>query len=237
MYIKGIKTRKFKIGEDLISFILEYSKEDIVENSILAVTSKIVSLSERRTASSSLKKKVLVQTEADHFLGEIGYGCFLTIKEGLLIPSAGIDESNSETGDYILYPENPFSSAERICRKLKEELKVKNFGVILTDSHTLPLRRGVVGVTLSYAGFKGVHSMVGENDLYERELQMTSVNRVDALSASATLLMGEGAESKPLALIEGANVEFVEQVNLLELKMPIDEDLYKPLYESLLKKQ
>jgi dihydrofolate synthase / folylpolyglutamate synthase len=32
--------------------------------------------------------------------------------------------------------------------------------VILTDSHTTPLRKGVLGVALSYAGFEGVNDFV-----------------------------------------------------------------------------
>lgn len=237
MEVKAIKTRKFKRGESLIKFIIESCSKRIEEKTILAVTSKIVSLAESRTLPMSLDKEILVKKESDYFLGEIGYGCFLTIKEGLLIPSAGIDESNSEDGNYILYPEDPFKSAKELCDALKKELGLKDLGIILTDSHTLPLRRGVVGITLAYAGFSGVWSMVGEKDLYGRELQMTSVNKVDALSSTATLMMGEGGESKPLALITGAEVDFIDNIDPFELKIPMDEDLYGPLYRPLLEEE
>jgi len=52
-----------------------------------------------------------------------------------------IDESNSETDQYILYPENPFVSAENLWQGLRKHWGVEKFGVILTDSHTTPLRR------------------------------------------------------------------------------------------------
>ena len=106
--VQPVRTRVFRTGEDLADFIVEQVPSQCVrERMVLAVTSKIVSLSENRLVpQNEIGKAELVKRDADVFLGEIGYGCFLTIKEGLMIPSAGIDESNSENGHYILFPEN-----------------------------------------------------------------------------------------------------------------------------------
>jgi len=234
MHIKALKTDVFVKNENLFNFIIKHAKDEIKEKTVLAVTSKIVSLSEGRLAPVSLNKKSLVQKEADLFLGEIGYGCFLTIKEGLLIASAGIDESNSPEAEYILYPLHPQKTCEILCNRIKKSLNVKNFGLVFTDSKTVPLRRGVVGAGLAYAGFKGVKDMQGQKDLFGRQLQMTSVNNVDALSASATLLMGEGRESRPLAIINNAPVQFCSANRPEELKIPFNDDLYRPLLEKSL---
>jgi F420-0:gamma-glutamyl ligase len=236
MQIEAIKTEIFKVNDSLLEFIIKNTNGLIKENNILAVTSKIVSLSENRLVSSSLDKKTLVTKEADHYLGEIGYGCHLTIKEGLLIASAGIDESNSASGDFILFPEHPQKTCEILCNNIKKSLKLKNFGLIFTDSKTIPLRRGVVGACLSYAGFEGVKNMVGSKDLFGRSLKMTSINAADSVATAATFLMGEGAESCPLALIKDAPVVFKNKTNPKELKIPLEEDLYAPLLKDRLTK-
>ena len=158
------------------------------------------------------------------------HGVSLTIKHGLLIPSAGIDESNSENGDYILYPKDPFASARRLCQAIKEKLKLKNFGIILTDSHTHPLRRGVTGIALAYDGFFPWKNLIGEPDLYGRKMKMTSVNVVDSLAVAAVFVMGEAAEQQPLALIETNDVVFTDKAPQPEdIRIPLEEDLYGPL--------
>ena len=202
---------------------------------ILAITSKIVSLAEGRIENHDLlSKEALVRREADQFLGDIGYGCYLTIKEGLLIPSAGIDESNSANGDYILYPADPFASAARIWQKLREAWRVNDLGIILTDSHTMPLRRGVTGICLSHWGFHAVKYLIGTQDLFGRELRMTQMNLVDGLSAAAVMMMGEGQERQPLAILNHAKVEFCEVTDPAELQIPLEEDLYFPLLKPWL---
>ncbi|MEC9283640.1 MAG: coenzyme F420-0:L-glutamate ligase, partial [Bdellovibrionota bacterium] len=184
---KPIKTQIFEKNMDLHSFIEKSLKDENLEGKILAVTSKVVSLAEGRLVTkNSISKDDLVVKESDHYLGKIAYDCHLTIKEGLLIASAGIDESNSQEDHYILFPEDPFQSAKAIYEKLKLTRGLKEFGVILTDSHTTALRRGVVGAALAYYGFSGVKNKIGSKDLFGRELQMTSMNLADSIATAAT---------------------------------------------------
>jgi len=230
---KPIKTNIFRKGQSISDFIVDNIENNLVHNSmILAVTSKIVSLSEGRLVSKeSISKAALIESEADHNFGEVGYGCYLTIKHGLFIPSAGIDESNSENGDYILYPKDPFASARNIWLELRSRWKINNLGIVITDSHTTPLRRGVTGISLAHWGFRGVRSMIGTPDLFGRELQMTSINVADGLAAGATLFMGEGGECQPLAYIGNADVTFVDEVDPQEVCMPLLDDLYFPFFK------
>lgn len=101
-------------------------RKEFKEGSILAVTSKIVSLSEGcRVSKETISKEALVRKESDHYLGEIGYGSYLTIKHGLMIPSAGIDESNSEGDHYITFPKNPFYRPRKSALKLRKNLNLK----------------------------------------------------------------------------------------------------------------
>ena len=236
MEIKAIHTPLFSQDMDLANFIIENTASSLKEKSVLAITSKIISVAEGRFISKEkINKKTLIQRECEHYLGEINHGCHLTIQHGLLIPSAGIDESNSQNSSYILYPKDPFSSAEKLRTVLKKKLSLKKLALIITDSRTLPLRKGVIGVALAYSGFKAIKSLIGEKDLFGRPLKMTRINKVDALAAAAVLLMGEGAEQCPLALIHKAPLSFTDKTYPFELKISMEEDLYSPLYQDYLK--
>ncbi len=233
--VSAIPTRIFEVGESLEDFVAEHVDASLIrEGMILAVTSKIVSLAESRLVDKSqISKHALVDQEADHNLGEIGYGCFLTIKEGLLIPSAGIDESNSKTDQYILYPEYPFQSAQILWQRLRTRWGLESLGILLTDSHTTPLRRGVTGISLAHWGFHGLRNCIDKPDLFGRNLKMTTVNLADGLATAATLMMGEANEARPVAVIyfedNTNNIQFSEYIDSSELRMPLEEDLYYPL--------
>jgi putative folate metabolism gamma-glutamate ligase len=233
--VTPITTRIFRLGENIETFLMEHLPP-LQNGDIIAITSKIISLAEKAVvAKSSISKKELIQKEADVYLGELAYECHLTIKHGLLIPSSGIDESNSESEDYILFPKDPYLSAKNICHFLKTKFKLRNLGVLITDSHTSPLRRGVTGVCLSYAGLKGVTDFVGQPDIFGRKLKMTQINNVDALSASAVWCMGESNECSPLALIKTPAVQFVDEINPVEISINLNEDLYSPLLNAAMK--
>lgn len=237
LMISPIQTAIFHPGQNLVEFILAHiEKSQWQEGHLLAITSKIVSLAEHRLVpAGTIDKKTLIRQEADHYLGEIGHGVSLTIKAGLLLPAAGIDESNSVKGDFILYPANPYESAERIRRELTKQLGIQNLGILITDSHSGPLRHGVVGAAVSFAGFNPVRNMVGEKDLFGRELKMTKINLADSLASAAVLMMGEAAERCPLALIRNAPVQFNEYPQRSDLEVPPEEDMYLPLYKHLIK--
>jgi dihydrofolate synthase / folylpolyglutamate synthase len=236
--VEPIATAVFRAEDDLVDFIVQHlpGGAKSLRGRVLAITSKIVSLDEGCVVPrAETTKLALVKREADQFLGELAHGVSLTIKHGLFIPSAGIDESNSEDDAFITFPKDPYASAKRIHAGLKARLKLGNeFGVLITDSHTHPLRRGVTGITLSYWGFKATRKLIGQKDLFGRKLTMTYVAVADALSTAAVFMMGEAAERSPLALVSAPGIEFSSTGNPSDLAMPVKEDLYLPLYRHLL---
>ncbi len=233
MQIKAIKTRIFLETEALLPFILKYVKK-LPEKSILVVTSKIVALSEGRTVvyKSRFQKIKLIKQESDFAIKT--KITWLTIKDGMVMSSAGIDESNAK-GKLILLPKDSFQSADFIRKKLKKIFKIKKLGVLITDSRIFPLRAGIVGVSLGYAGFKGIRDYRGTNDIFGRVLKMSRTDVADSLATSAVLCMGEGKEQQPLAIITNAPIEFVEKVSKKELFIDPKEDLYLPLFEKIKK--
>ncbi len=221
----------FEEKERIISFIQEHVKQ-LKENSILVITSKIVALGEGRTAIIET-----IKTKEEYIRSESEYAvptkyAWLTIKDGVVMAAAGIDESNAN-GKLILLPKNSFLSAEKLRKSLQEIYKIKNLGILITDSRTLPLRAGVTGVALGYAGFKGIKDYRGKPDIFGRKFKVSRVDVADSLATAAVFTMGEGNERKPLAVITDSEVSFCENVNRNELRIAIEDDMYAPLFTNI----
>lgn len=230
MKITPIKTAIYRESIDLNTFIFEYVRPYLKERVVIAITSKIVSLAEGRLVPRSEISKVdLVKREADKFLGITKQGVCLTLTQGLLIPSAGIDESNSEDDSFILYPKDPYASAQRIYEGLLQRSGLKELGVILTDSRSSPLRRGVTGFSLAHWGFSPLRDLIGKEDLFGRSMKATLVNLPDSIAASAVLVMGETSEAQPLAAIDYDGLEFINGSGQDFLSVSVEEDLYASL--------
>ncbi|HWO07552.1 MAG TPA: coenzyme F420-0:L-glutamate ligase [Candidatus Paceibacterota bacterium] len=228
MQVKPIHTRIFKEGENLESFVVEHVPA-ISDATILVVTSKIVALSEKRTADVARRDEIIKQ-ESDVAI-RTKY-TWLTIKDGTVMSSAGVDESNAD-GKLVLLPKDSFAAAEALRSALVRRFGLTKFGVVITDSRVLPLRAGIVGVALGYAGIKGVRDYRGTPDIFGRILKLARTDVADSLATAAVLEMGEGAEQRPLCIIEDAPVEFVDTIDRTELHIDIEDDLYRPLFDTL----
>lgn len=242
MDIRAIKTPKVYPGNALET-ILDAALPTLKERDIVAITSKIISLCENSIIrkSDAPDKKELIHAEADAHIPDehmaSKYGIYLTIKNGLLIPTAGIDESNTEDA-YILYPRDIIASATHIWTHLKKKHRLQELGILITDSTTTPLRYGVTGIGIGWCGFQPLYSYIGQPDCFGRPLRMTKVNILDALAASAVFVMGEGAEQTPIAIISDApRIDFVAhpptEQDLRDIFIAPEDDLYAPLLTSV----
>jgi putative folate metabolism gamma-glutamate ligase len=240
MHVQAIKTHTITIADQDLNAILDRYMPPIEDNTILAITSKIVAICQGRMIPvGTVDKQELIEREADYFVppGASNYQVWLTIKAQMLIPMAGIDESNGN-GSYILWPRDPQQVANDIRAYLQRRFEHRHLGVIITDSTTTPLRWGVTGVALAHSGFRPINDYRGAPDLFGRPLCMTQVNVVDALAAAAVLVMGEGSEQTPLALIrEVPFVAFQDRNPTVEelqgLHIELDDDMYAPLLTSV----
>ncbi|MDM8335801.1 putative folate metabolism gamma-glutamate ligase [Wolbachia pipientis] len=235
MHIEEIYTHRIECGEAIEKILDRYVSELLREEVVLAITSKIISVCQRqvvhKTASS---KEELIKREADVIVDvDNPCGICLTVKDNVLIPSAGIDVSNG--GEmYILYPKDVQKTALSIWNYLKTKYCIKHLGILITDSNVTPMRRGVTGIALGWCGFEPLYSYIGKSDLYNEPLKVTQVNLLDTLATSAVLVMGEGAEQTPMAIIRNApKVRFLARPPTTEeeksIKISIEKDLYSPL--------
>ena len=239
MIIQPLRTNILTPPRDDLRRAIASSLKSLPEKSILVITSKIVSIGEGRCIPKDRypNKDVLTRREADRYLPRKfipGAWVMHTIKNNLFIPSAGIDESNAD-GYYILWPRNARRSAKELWQWLRKKYHVKDLGVIISDSHTIALRRGVLGISLAHYGFVPLRDYRDTPDLFGRLLKMSQTNIADGLTAAAVVVMGEGSEQTPLCLIKDIPwVKFVASppktrrpFSSFEIKTK--EDLYFPL--------
>lgn len=239
MIVKPIKTRLLNPPRDNLFEAIAKSLLSLSEKSIVVITSKAVSIGEGQCIPASYyqNKDELTIREADFYLPRRftpGRWCMHTIKNNLFIPSAGVDESNAN-GYYIVWPKNPAQSAKKLWHSFRKYYQVREVGIIISDSHTVPLRRGVLGVSLSHYGFVPLKDYRGTLDLFGRTLKMTQKNIADGLAAAAVLVMGEGDERTPVSVIRDVPwIEFTSRIKkskrpFSSFEVAPQEDLYTPL--------
>jgi F420-0:gamma-glutamyl ligase len=215
-----VKTRKFLPPKDNLYALLDGHLPKLKEKDLVVITSKIVAISKGRTvpAKSMAQKIRLIKKEAEGYLPDNPHG--LTIKDLALLPYAGIDRSNANN-HYVMLPKNPHQQAKKICAYLIKKHGIKNMGVIIIDSFCLPLRWGHYGISLGFYGFHPNKSYVGQNDIFNKKIIAGTSNYVDALSALAGVIMGEGNEQTPLLIIRGAQfIKFTNKDTLKEIAIP-----------------
>lgn len=242
MIVKAIKTRILVPPQDDLLACLSESIKTLKERSVVVVTSKVVSIWEGRCVpTGNVKDKdELIRKEADHYLErDVAPEALVmhTIKNNIFIPSAGIDESNAKN-HYILWPKDSKKSAKKIWEWLRSKYKLREIGVIISDSHTIPARRGAMGISLAHYGFNPLRDYRGAADLFGRELKMSQTDVADGLAAAAVLVMGEGKEGTPVAVIEdGPGIEFVAGEKKFrkgeEFELKSKYDLYWPLFSAV----
>lgn len=240
MNITIIKTHKITTSDNDLVAILDRYITDLREYSIVAITSKIVALCEGSVVQSeATEKDALIRQEADYYLPPETnqYGISLTIKNNVLIPSAGIDESNSANG-YILWPKDSQATVNAVRKHLCERYNLKHLGVAITDSKTTPLRWGTTGISLAHSGFKALNDYIGKPDIFGKPLRVTRANIADGIAAATVLMMGEGSEQTPLAVV--TDIPFVEfqdrdpsAEEIKGLTIDIDDDVYAEILRSV----
>jgi coenzyme F420-0:L-glutamate ligase/coenzyme F420-1:gamma-L-glutamate ligase len=239
-------------GDDLPEILLDALDHDgitLSDGDILVLAQKIVSKAEGRLVALSqvtpsqeacdLAIKVekdprfveLVLRESSQVLRTRPGTLIVEHRLGFVCANAGIDHSNMQGrgGDpeewFLLLPENPDASAERIRRRL-EEASRKRLGAMIIDSHGRAWRLGVVGASIGFSGMPGLVDMRGQPDLFGYHLRITEIAVADELAGAASLVMGQAAESIPAVHVRGFPYPLREG-ELHELIRPKDRDLFR----------
>ncbi len=239
MKIHAIKLAKLLPPKDDLLEKISNSKLKLKDGDVLAISAKVVSIDEGQSISAEkISKEELIRKEADlyyapKFTKQWGY--VFTLTKGVLIGSAGIDQSNGN-GYYIVWPKDPMRSATRLRTALMRKYKLKKLGVVITDSTSRPLRRGASGFALAWAGFNPVYDYRGTPDIFGRLIRVEQANIVDGLAAAAVLVMGEAGEQTPIVLLRDVPKTVWDAKPAKkgdEFVVPMERDLYAPFFKSV----
>jgi coenzyme F420-0:L-glutamate ligase/coenzyme F420-1:gamma-L-glutamate ligase len=233
-------------GDDLVALIVDALAGQgtaLADGDIVVITSKIVSKAEGRlvdlaTVSPSSRARTLAAaTDKDPRLVELILRESTAVsraRPGVLIvrhrlgftsSAAGIDHSNVAADEdlVLLLPADPDASAARLHEGL-ERATGRRLGVVVTDTHGRPFRRGNIGVAIGVAGVPALLDLRGDVDLFGHVLKVTEVPLADMVAAAAGLIAGETVERLPVVVLRG--LARPGRGLASDLVRPPDQDLY-----------
>jgi dihydrofolate synthase / folylpolyglutamate synthase len=236
MQVFAIKTDILLPPERDLIGLIKRANPPLLEGDILVIASKVVAIAEGRIVKKDeVSKDELVRSESERYIEKEatpGKVVMHAIVNGQLAVFAGIDPFGEW---YALWPEDPMKSAESICEALKAEYDLKKLGVIISDSKSTPLRRGVIGGAISFAGFNPLFDNRKRTDLTGWPSGGSQINVADAIAAAAVLVMGEGTEQTPLVIVRDAPYAHMDNVptqeNGTSYVVPLKEDIFAPFFD------
>ena len=238
-----------KKGDDLAGIIVSKAKQlgsGIKNRDLVVVGQKAVSKTEGRIIDTSdvkpsakaakIAKKTgkspqfveIVLRESSKVLRADKDAFIVRTKRGATCLNAGVDKSNVK-GDttYALLPQDPDASARRL-RKRIEQLTGKHVGVVICDTRSRPFRKGQVEESIGVAGLNPLIDYRGQKDLFGYTLRFKNVSLADELASAAELVMGQGRERSPVAIVRGLKrVKFQERATSRALVVRTEEDLFR----------
>lgn len=128
---------------------------------------------------------LLTEVQPDGFSGTI------------LVPNAGLDQSNIASGYAIGWPHDPVKSVKHLSNDL-------GVPVIISDSCVYPRRMGVTAIALTVCGIDPISDAKGQADLFGHPLTITVEATADQLAVAANGVMGNAGQSIPAAIIRHA---------------------------------
>ena len=232
-----IKTKLLQAPQDDLWVAITQSGLSLSDKDILVIASKVVAIDEGRCVPrEGTDREELTKKEAEWYVARDqvpGRAVAHALINGQLAAFAGIDP----LGDwYVLWPEDPMKSADRLCQKLKQHYGLSELGVIISDSKSTPLRRGVIGGAIAWAGFNPLFDNRKRLDLTGRPSGGSQINVADAVAAAAVLVMGEGTEQTPLVVVRSAPYAFAENIAKSEkgtsYVVPRENDIFAPFFNT-----
>jgi len=233
---------RFDVFEDLVK-LLKNNNQEIHDGDVVVISTKYVSNSQGRIIGLDkirpsmeggkigkrfhLKPEIaeIILRESDKIFGGIP-GFIITSSNDIMAPNAGIDKSNAKLGSIILYPQEPYLLAEQLKRKIFLEFQI-HVGVILVDSRLMPARIGTTGVAIACSGIDPVLDMRAQKDLDGNPLKVTFQAIADSLATIANYKMGEGGESRPIAIVRNSGAKFTgRKIEKKEMAISYDQCVY-----------
>lgn len=218
-----------RLGEIISEACAAEPNGPLMDGDVIIVTQKIVSKAEGKLVpidpDDPLSHKSIVEQEAKRIVRRRGDLIITETKHGFVCANSGIDLSNVSRGQAALLPDDSDRSARRIRDVIGERLGV-SVGVIVSDTFGRPWRKGLTDVAIGVAGIAAVHDLRGTPDSLGRVMQVTEVCVADELASTGELVMGK-TTGIPVAVIRGADPEWLRESAITEIVRPAAEDLFR----------
>ena len=248
---------RVRFGDDLGELLADAivrSGESLRDGDVVVVAQKIVSKSEGRlvrladVVPSARAVELAARVDKDPRAVEVILGesvevlrampgvLIVETRHGIILANAGADMSNIEhdveDDHLLLLPEDPDASAARLRAALEGNMPDSSrIGVVVADSVGRAWREGTVGLAIGVSGLPARLDRRGEPDLFGRELHVTEVAIADSIASAASIVMGEGAEGRPAALVRGLSFEDRSEAERAgrarDLVRPRERDLFR----------
>jgi coenzyme F420-0:L-glutamate ligase/coenzyme F420-1:gamma-L-glutamate ligase len=224
---------------------LEKQKIRLQEKDIIVITHVAVSKAEGNVVNldevipSKRAEEIAKKTEKDPSLVEVilreskeivrmrRNSIITEHNNGMVCANAGVDRSNIRgERNVVLLPKDANVSAKRIKQEIMDKVGC-NVGIIISDTHGRPLRRGEINVAIGVAGIKPIRDRRGEKDLFGYILRIKRTAIADELSSAAELVIGQTNEGIPAAIIRGYQYQSSENASANELARPKERDMFR----------
>ena len=255
--VRGISgVPRVRAGDDLGALLAKAigrSGEALRDGDVVVVAQKVVSKAEGRivrlgdVVPSPRAIELAARVDKDARAVEVILGesvevlravpgvLIVETRHGIILANAGADMSNiehdAEDDHLLLLPEDPDTSADRLRAGLEAGSGEARIGVIVADSVGRAWREGTVGLAIGVSGLPARLDRRGEPDLFGRALHVTEVGIADSIASAASIVMGEGAEGRPAALVRGLSFEDRSEAERAgragQLVRPRERDLFR----------
>ena len=233
---------------------LAASGERLADGDVLVLAQKIVSKAEGRyvvldsVTPSPHAEALAAETDKDPRLVELILSeatevvrhrkgvLVVAHRIGLVLANAGIDASNVDPlppatpgqaprPRVLMLPKDPDASCRALAAALRERTGAR-VGIVINDSLGRAWRNGTVGAALGAAGLPALLNLNGRPDLFGRPLQATQIGLADEIAATASLMMGQAGEGRPIVLVRGLPYDLGDGA-AADLVRPKDQDLFR----------
>jgi len=213
-----------KPGDDIAQLIFDAARSQKIkpaDGDVVVVSHKIISKAEgllvdiscvtpgQRARSISRRTRKdprlveLILRDSNEVLRASPQALVVRRKDGFLCLNAGVDKSNVDGRlIYCRLPDDSDLSANNIRVRL-EQLSGRRLGVIVADTYSRPLRFGQVEFAIGISGFEPLFDYRGSEDIFGYKLRYKLVGLADEVAAAAELVMGQGREQIPVAIVRG----------------------------------
>lgn len=181
--------------------IISKAEGSLVDLSTLTPSSKAKTMSRRTKKDARLVE--LIMRESSRILRASRQALVVSAKNGFVCLNAGVDKSNVNGRHvYARLPKDLDGSADHLRTDL-ERLTGKELSVIIGDTYSRPFRVGQVEFAIGISGLDPIVDYRGSKDLFGYELKFKYVALADEVAAAAELVMGQGSEGVPAAIVRG----------------------------------